>query len=86
MVEDPDLVVTHHPQTCQGCGCCLENVEPQKTIRRQVFDLPSLRLQVTEHQSPKLKYVLTVTLKMKDLFPKTCHTTDTIWATFNKCI
>ena len=51
MVEDPDLVVTHHPQTCQGCGCCLENVEPQKTIRRQVFDLPSLRLQVTEHQS-----------------------------------
>ena len=23
MVKDPDLVVTHHPKTCQGCGCCL---------------------------------------------------------------
>ncbi|MFQ6895645.1 MAG: IS66 family transposase [Turicibacter sp.] len=51
MVEDPDLVVTHHPQTCQGCGCCLENVEPQKTIRRQVFDLSPLNIQVTEHQA-----------------------------------
>ena len=50
MVKDPDHVVTHHPKTCQGCGCCLENVEPQKTIRRQVFDLSRLRLHVTSNQ------------------------------------
>ena len=69
MVKDPDLVVTHHPKTCQGCGCCLENVEPQKTIRRQVFDLPSLRLQVTEHQS-QIKVCPNCHFKNEGLFPK----------------
>ena len=68
MVKDPDLVVTHHPKTCQG-GCCLENVEPQKTIRRQVFDLPSLRLQVTEHQS-QIKVCPNCHFKNEGLFPK----------------
>ena len=51
MVEDPDHVVIHHPQTCQGCGCHLEDVEPEKTMKRQVFDLPTLNIQVTEDQA-----------------------------------
>ena len=69
MVKDPDLIVTHHPKICRGCGCCLENVEPQKTIRRQVFDLPSLRLQVTEHQS-QIKVCPNCHFKNEGLFPK----------------
>ena len=44
------FVVIHHPQICQGCGCRLEDVEPEKTIRRQVFDLSPLNIQVTEHR------------------------------------
>ena len=37
MVKDPDHVVTHHPKTCRGCGCCLENVEPQKNDSTSSF-------------------------------------------------
>ena len=84
MVEDPDLVVTHHPQTCQGCGCRLENVEPQKTIRRQVFDLSPLNIQVTEHQA-LIKVCPNCYYKNEGPFPETCHATDTIWTSFNKC-
>ena len=69
MVEDPDLVVTHHPQTCQGCGCRLENVEPQKTIRRQVFDLSPLNIQVTEHQA-LIKVCPNCYYKNEGAFPK----------------
>ena len=39
MVEDPEHGVIYHLKTGQGCGGCLENVEPQKMIRRQVFDI-----------------------------------------------
>ena len=74
MVKDPDLVVTHHPKTCQAVWVLFrKTLNPQKTIRRQVFDLPSLRLQVTRSINPKLKYVLTVTLKMKDYFRNMSH-------------
>ena len=48
-VENPDLVVIHHPQTCQGCGCRLEDVKPEKTMKRQVFDLSSLNFQRNRH-------------------------------------
>ena len=40
----------HNPQTCQECGGHLEDVESEKTIRRQVFDFPTLKLQITGHQ------------------------------------
>lgn len=49
MIDNPDHVVIHHPQTCQECGCRLEDVEPEKTMKRQVFDLSTLNIQVTEH-------------------------------------
>ena len=32
MVQNPDHVVIHHSQTCQECGCRLEDVEPVKTM------------------------------------------------------
>ena len=41
-VEDTDPVVTHHPQTCQGFRCHLEDVEPKKTMKHQVFNLFTL--------------------------------------------
>ena len=49
MVENPNHVVTHHQQTCQGCGCRLEDVKPEKTMKRQVFDLSSLNFQRNRH-------------------------------------
>ena len=48
-VVDPDLVVTHAPPLCWSCGSGLEDAEIVSTERRQVFDLPEIRLVVTEY-------------------------------------
>ena len=50
MVEDPNDIVIHHTQTCHGCGCRLEEVAAEKIIKRQVFDLSLLNIQITEHR------------------------------------
>lgn len=47
----PDHVLVHDPAACQGCGQSLQGLLGQPTNeRRQVFDLPALKLEVTEHQ------------------------------------
>lgn len=48
-VSQPDLIVCHEPNQCPDCGLGLTG--PGELVsRRQVFDLPQPRLQVTEHQ------------------------------------
>jgi transposase len=49
-VDDPDHEVRHEPQVCSGCGGGLGDSAVVGVERRQVFDLPALRLLVTEHQ------------------------------------
>ena len=49
-VETPDEVHLHVPDICGHCGDDLQDVAPCRTQRRQVFDLPPLRLQVQEHR------------------------------------
>jgi len=47
----PDQVVVHDAATCHGCGQSLSQVAGQPTAdRRQVFDLPPMNLEVTEHR------------------------------------
>jgi len=49
-VSGPDEVIRHEPTCCGGCGAdAREGVEVGAT-RRQVFDLPPIRIRVTEHQ------------------------------------
>lgn len=48
-VTDPDHVVRHAPARCRGCGAGLDDSEVCGTERRQVFDLPVRRREVTEH-------------------------------------
>jgi transposase len=48
-VVDPDRVVNHAPPSCTSCGSGLDDAEVVDTERRQVFDLPEIRLVVTEH-------------------------------------
>jgi transposase len=48
-VADPDEVVRHSPACCSGCGACLEDAPVEGCERRQLFELPEIRLQVTEH-------------------------------------
>src|SRR5271166_7063815 len=52
LVAVPDVVVAHRPQVCSGCQTAL----PEEALvvlreRRQVHELPPVRLVVTEHQA-----------------------------------
>ncbi|MCK5314278.1 MAG: IS66 family transposase [Anaerolineales bacterium] len=51
MSENPDAVKVHRVRRCQHCQNELENVAVQAHERRQVFDLPLVRVVVTEHQA-----------------------------------
>lgn len=49
-VETPEQVMIHRPSHCEVCQCDLETVAGQVKERRQVHDLPVLRLVVTEYR------------------------------------
>lgn len=49
-VEEPDYVEVHEVTECEHCGESLEGTEVGDVERRQVFDLPPLKIEVTEHQ------------------------------------
>jgi transposase len=52
-VENPDKKIIHvAPERCE-CGCSLEGVECIVVEKRQVFDIPEPKLEVTEHQMEK---------------------------------
>ena len=50
-VESPDHVVDHLPKTCDVCQASLEDTPAQDPIKRQVFDMPQPRLEITEHRT-----------------------------------
>ena len=47
-VENPDHTITYDPIEC-SCGCHLENAPVIDIEKRQVFDVPPVKLEVTEH-------------------------------------
>jgi hypothetical protein len=50
-VEKPDRVVVSLPKTCKPCGRSFEGERAQRVVsKRQVFDLPQPKLEMTEHQ------------------------------------
>lgn len=50
-VDDPDRIVEYRPASCVGCGSGLdEDALVAGRVVRQEFDVPPLRLEVTEHQ------------------------------------
>ncbi|MGH3779961.1 MAG: IS66 family transposase [Pseudonocardiaceae bacterium] len=50
LVADPDERLRHEPGPCVGCGVDLADAPEVGVERRQVFDLPPMRVRVTEHQ------------------------------------
>jgi transposase len=48
---NPDQRRVHVPGLCGGCGADLTDAEVVAERRRQVFDLPAIRLEVTEHRA-----------------------------------
>ena len=50
-VANPDLIIIHAPTNCQGCGSDLNRVAGTCAEKRQVFDIPPPKVEVTEHQA-----------------------------------
>lgn len=51
MVEQPEHIRVHQVPVCPHCAAELQSVEPCGYERRQVFDIPPVRIEVTEHQA-----------------------------------
>ena len=49
MVEKPNYTITYTVDQCQCCKCSLKAQAPERLERRQVFDIPVPKLEVTEH-------------------------------------
>lgn len=54
-VNDPDVIVTHTPASCTGCGSNLSDVHGFCAEQRQVFDIPQPKINVTEHHVEEKK-------------------------------
>ncbi len=50
-VESPDKIIEHQVEKCSCCGIDLSSESVKRTERRQVFDIPPIKVEVTEHRS-----------------------------------
>jgi len=53
MVDNPDHTIIHRVSRCNKCGSSLEETQATGYERRQVFDLPPIKVETTEHQAEK---------------------------------
>lgn len=51
MVDYPDHTVFYPVDQCQRCGRCLKNEASSDLEKRQVFDIPTIEVQISEHQA-----------------------------------
>ena len=67
--DQPDSVIQHSPPMCTHCGFDLDGTPVKNVERRQVFDIPPVKLQVTEHQS-ETKQCPCCSVHSKGVFPQ----------------
>ena len=68
MVAAPDHVEAHPVRACPHCQIDLSAIEPLGHEKRQVFDVPPVRLEVTEHQA-EIKQCPGCGQRVKGAFP-----------------
>jgi len=51
MRAKPDRTEVHRVTKCHHCNCSLEGIQAKGHRKRQVFDIPPVSLEVTEHQA-----------------------------------
>jgi transposase len=68
MAEKPDHIEVHPVSQCPHCAADLGAVEPCGLERRQVFDIPPVRIAVTEHQA-EIKMCSQCGNEVKGVFP-----------------
>ena len=68
MVEQPDHVQVHEAPICPQCATDLQFVESCGHEKRQVFDVPPVRIEVTEHRA-EIKVCPECELRVKGSFP-----------------
>lgn len=49
-VPEPDHIIIHSPEVCGSCNQSLDEIKGASVERRQVFDLPEPKVEVTEHR------------------------------------
>lgn len=69
MVEVPDYEMLHAVTTCSECQANLEEVEVERIEKRQVFDIPEVHIEVTEHQG-EVKCCPNCRVQVKARFPE----------------
>jgi transposase len=50
-VLNPDQIIGHKIDHCEVCQVSLEDIQASRVIKRQVFDVPEPRIEITEHQA-----------------------------------
>ncbi|MGI0062232.1 MAG: IS66 family transposase [Nitrosotalea sp.] len=69
MSRTPDKIVRHRVTMCKGCGRDISIFQTHRYDRRQVYDIPPLRMCVTEHQAEKKRCIHCQTENIAD-FPE----------------
>jgi len=68
MVAEPDHIETHPVKACPHCQTDLSPIQSLAHEKRQVFDVPPVRLEVTEHQA-EIKHCPGCGQRVKGAFP-----------------
>jgi transposase len=66
----PDKIIRHTLQLCPDCGLSLSEQKVLDIIKRQVFDIPTPKVEITEHQA-ELKHCSCCNKVVTSLFPET---------------
>lgn len=67
-IESPDIVKRHAALTCPDCRCSLISSPVIGIVKRQVFDIPPPKIEVTEHQA-EIKYCECCDKRITATFP-----------------